>query len=29
MPLQTINLWVKLQGPILKFTTIDPLTPTS
>ena len=27
--LQTINLWVKLQGPILKLTTIDPFTPMS
>ena len=29
MPLHTTNLWVKLQGPILKFIIIDPLTPTS
>ena len=29
IPLQTINLWVKLQGPILKLTTIDPFTPMS
>ena len=28
MPLQTTNLWVKLQGPILKLTTSDSCTPT-
>ena len=29
MPLHTINRCVKLQGPIWKFTNIDPFTPTS
>ena len=29
IPLRTINVWVKLQGPILKLTTIDPFRPTS
>ena len=29
IPSQTMNLCVKLQGPILKLTTMDPFTPTS
>ena len=29
IPSQTTNLWVKLQGPILKLTAIEPFTPTS
>ena len=29
IPSQTTNLWVMLQGPILKLTTIEPFTPMS
>ena len=29
IPSQTTTLWVKLQGPILQLTTIEPFTPMS
>ena len=29
IPSETKNLCMKLQGPILKFTTVDPFTSTS